>query len=269
MAGTWGMRFPAFAGAGFHAVLEGSCWLVRPSEPPIRLQAGELVLAPAGATHGLTDRPRPLAELSTALDFRQPETADVTFLCGAYRLEKGDVHPFLRLLPGIIIVPMSPAMTALVALLGDDTAAPQPGTELTRPALIDLLLVHVLRAWQESTPGWPPAGDPAIAATLREIHDDPAAPWTISGLSTRAHLSRTAFTRRFTAQTGKPPMAYVLGLRLTQAARLLRETEAPLSSVAHQVGSGSEFAFAGAFRRAYGIPPGRYRQAGTRLSTPA
>jgi AraC-like DNA-binding protein len=270
MAGPWGMRFPAFAGAGFHAILEGSCWLVSPAGPPRQLSAGDLVLAAAGAEHGLSDRLRPFAELPPmplGPIFAEPETAEVTFLCGAYRLERGNVHPYLRELPDIISVRVDPAMAALVDLLGDDTAATRPGAEVTRPALIDLLLVHVLRAWQETSAGWPPAGDPSIAAALREIHRDPAEQWTIPRLSTLAGLSRTAFTRRFTTLTGKPPMTYVLKLRLTTAARLLRESEAPLAAVARQVGYTSEFAFAGAFRREYGIAPGRFRQSRGRLFT--
>jgi len=40
---------------------------------------------------------------------------------------------------------------------------------------------------------------------------------------------------------------------------LLRETKAPLAVIARQVGYSSEFAFASAFRREFGISPGRFR----------
>jgi AraC-like DNA-binding protein len=46
---------------------------------------------------------------------------------------------------------------------------------------------------------------------------------------------------------------------MTTAARLLRESDAQLGEVAARVGYGSEFAFAAAFKRAYGTAPGRYR----------
>nr|WP_153547854.1 helix-turn-helix transcriptional regulator [Streptomyces sp. RB17] len=72
-------------------------------------------------------------------------------------------------------------------------------------------------------------------------------------------MSRTAFTRRFTVLVGKPPMAYVRDLRLSTAARVLRETDAPLAAIARQSGYANEFSFATAFRRNYGISPGRYR----------
>jgi AraC-like DNA-binding protein len=47
---------------------------------------------------------------------------------------------------------------------------------------------------------------------------------------------------------------------MTVAGRLLRESDVPLSVVAQQVGYSSEFAFAKAFKREYGIAPGRYRR---------
>jgi AraC-like DNA-binding protein len=57
-------------------------------------------------------------------------------------------------------------------------------------------------------------------------------------------------------------MTYVTAWRMTVASRLLREEERrPLREIARQVGYDSEFAFARAFKRAVGHPPGRYRSA--------
>jgi AraC-like DNA-binding protein len=102
--------------------------------------------------------------------------------------------------------------------------------------------------------------DPATAAALSCIHADPAYRWTVEELATRAGLSRSAFARRFTALVGRPPLAYLSWWRMTLAARLLRESDAPLSTVARQTGYTSEFAFANAFKREYGVAPGRYRR---------
>ncbi len=67
------------------------------------------------------------------------------------------------------------------------------------------------------------------------------------------------FARRFIALTGRP-LTYLSLWRMTIAARLLRESDAPLSAVAKQIGYAWEFAFANAFKREYGIAPGRYRR---------
>jgi YesN/AraC family two-component response regulator len=51
-------------------------------------------------------------------------------------------------------------------------------------------------------------------------------------------MSRSAFAHRFTTLVGEPPLTY-------------------------QVGYTSEFAFAKAFKRQYGVAPGRYRRTAT------
>ena len=267
-AGTWGLRFPAFAGIGFHVILHGSGWLITTDKKPIALQPGDIVLAPHGTEHGLSHTPRALADLPTATtDTGQPDPgpADIEFLCGAYRIDHGQVHHLLRRLPDIIHASPDyhhhPELRSLIDLLDDDVTRSRPGTGVTRSALVDLLLVHALRLWHEQ-PGqttWPTIPDTPIATALRAIHENPQAPWTVQQLSDTAGISRTAFTRRFTASVGKPPIAYLTGWRLMRAAQLLRETQAPLSAIARQVGYSSEYAFATAFRRELGTPPGRFR----------
>lgn len=92
------------------------------------------------------------------------------------------------------------------------------------------------------------------------MHDDAAASWTVESLAARAGLSRAAFARRFATLVGEPPMAYLTRWRMTTAARMLRESDAPLTTVAARTGYGSEFAFAKAFKREYGLAPGGYRR---------
>jgi methylphosphotriester-DNA--protein-cysteine methyltransferase len=75
-----------------------------------------------------------------------------------------------------------------------------------------------------------------------------------------AGLSRAAFSRRFTALIGRPPLTYLTWWRMTTAARLLRESDAPLGEVSTRIGYTSEFAFANAFKREYGTAPGKYRR---------
>lgn len=271
-SGHWGIRFPAFAGVGFHVVLRGSGWLVLAAGDPVTLQAGDIVLASHGDEHGLSHAVRALGDLPEAAagepgvpapHDRGP--ADIEFLCAAYRLDHGQVHMLLRQLPGVIVVSPDydrhPELRALVDLLDADSTQRRPGTPVTRSALVDLLLVHVLRLWQDGAgaAAWPETGDAAIALVLREIHRSPQLSWTVQRLGDIAGLSRSAFTRRFTASVGQPPMAYLISYRLVTGARLLQETGAPLAVIARQVGYSSEFAFASAFRREFGVAPGRFR----------
>jgi AraC-like DNA-binding protein len=264
----WGMRFDAFEGIGFHVVLTGSAWLIGSADQAVEVRSGDVVLLPSGAGHGISLVRRPLHELPLMrLEAQAPAPGDwdLECLCGAYRLPRGQVHPFLRDLPELIVVTPDPQrhpeLAALITLLQRDVSGEQAGVGATRTALIDLVIVHTLRIWREQNADAIPlqVEDAQVGAALKAIHESPQAPWTVEKLSARAGLSRTAFTRRFAVQVGRSPMAYLTGQRLIRGARLLCDTESPLAAIAVQVGYSSEFAFANAFRREFGVAPGRYR----------
>lgn len=254
-AGTWRIPFAPFAGAGFHIVLSGSCHLLTDDAPPRVLDTGDVVLTPHGTRHTLEGA---------------GHTDGVTsLLCGAYRLDHTRSHPLLTTLPEVIHLRAQfgrhPALRSAVSLLGDELRTPRQGTVSALSTLLDLLLVYMLRAWLDDesgngAPGWSAAlADPVVGAALNAMHRDPARAWTVEDLGKEAAMSRAAFARRFTGLVGQPPLAYLTWWRLSVAARLLKNGDTPLDSVARSVGYGSRYAFANAFKRAHGMAPGRYR----------
>jgi AraC-like DNA-binding protein len=276
----WGLRFGDNQGFGFHVILQGTCWLTRTSEPPLALRSGDVVLLTTGRQHVLADDPatppvtfrlnheRSARRIGHEHVAGSEGGARTVLLSGAYRLEPRRPHPLLATLPDLVHPPhrRRQGLHAAVDLLGAEVEERDPGAEKIIASLVDALLVYILRAWQEDHPtGWSRAlTDPAIGPSLRLIHDDPARSWTVEQLGAAVGLSRATFARRFTALVGEPPLAYLTRWRLTTAARMLRQRDVPLSAVARQVGYGSEFAFAKAFKREYGVAPGAYR----RLSHP-
>jgi AraC-like DNA-binding protein len=285
----WGQRYSPVPGAGFQVILQGSCWLIPAAGEPIALSAGDVVFLPHSGTHGLADSPStPLAEhvcdpgdgarfeqRHAGLPARQARqhgtSATTVTLCGAYQLDLARAHPLLTGLPEIVHLPAHPGhrpeLRAAVDLLGGELGQRRPGADAIVPALLDTLLLYILRAWLEeqsalgAVTGWAAAlRDPAITAALDSIHRDPAAPWTVERLGSQSGLSRAAFARRFAALVGQPPFTYLTWWRMTIAGRMLRNSDAPLSTIAKQAGYGSEFAFAAAFKRQYGTAPGKYRR---------
>jgi AraC-like DNA-binding protein len=284
----WAVRHQPFAGAGFHLVLEGSCWVSGPTMAPTALGAGDLVFLPGGSEHVLaTDRAALSTEVpavklidvrSTADEPRhndQDEVRDAAgptvILCGAYLMEQTASHPMLAELPQTLLIRSTVgrhrSLRAVIGLLADELDKPQSGGDAIIPALLDALLLYVLRSWfaeqSERHPdtGWAGAlADPAIGSVLRAMHADCARPWTITELSTLAGLSRATLARRFTAMIGQPPLTYLTWWRMTVAARLLAGSQLTVAAVARSTGYTSEFAFAHAFKRAYGLPPGRYQR---------
>ncbi|MFD0265115.1 AraC family transcriptional regulator [Streptomyces sp. NPDC127106] len=291
--GRWCTRFDPYDGAGFHVVLEGSCWLLPDGGPPVSLGAGDAVLLPHGTGHVMADSPADAAAVARAVPFEPgpdgtrsgtlsvsegpdgrggpdgPDRQDgpgVEVLCGKYRLDRSRVHPLMLELPAVVHLPnrvgSHPELRAAIDLLGGELGGTRPGSAMAVPSLLDLLLVYMIRAWTAdgSRGSWPAAlGDPVAAAALRALHADPAAPWTGARLAAQAGVSRATLARRFTALVGRPPMAYLAWWRLTYAAALLRDTADPLATIARRVGYGTAYAFSHAFSREFGTTPGRYR----------
>ncbi|MFD4179493.1 AraC family transcriptional regulator [Rhodococcus sp. NPDC058514] len=270
----WGRSYPVVPGAGFHVVLEGSCWLVPQGGAPMALGVGDVVLMPRGADHDLLDGlDSPVTETARPGEPREISGPGVraALLCGAYELGRQRSHPLLDELPEFVHLPARPgrhpALRGAVDLLVAEIAEPRPGSDAAVPALLETLLLFILRAWfdeqaRDRVTGWAGAfADPAVAAALRAVHEEPGRSWTVSDLSDVAGVSRATLARRFTATVGEPPLAYVTRWRMLTAARLLRETDNSLGAVARKVGYNSEFAFAKAFKREYGLAPGQYRRA--------
>lgn len=249
-------------------ILRGGCRLLPTRGEPVELHAGDVVFLPRELGHGLADGPTtPLVPAGPHhVGGSGPES---TMLCGAYLLDQTRLHPLLAELPDVMRIPATaehPALRGAIELLCRELrAAPAPGAETATSALLDVLLLYILRAWYESRPeneatGWGVAlRDPALMEALRGVHEHPAHPWTVQSLADRAGLSRAAFAQRFTATLGSPPLAYLTWWRMTTAARLLRDSDLPLRAVAERTGYTSEFAFAKAFKREFGTAPGRYR----------
>ncbi|MFD8637376.1 AraC family transcriptional regulator [Streptomyces sp. NPDC059533] len=278
VGGSWCARLAPYDGAGFHVVLEGSCWLLPDGGPPVALGAGDAVLLPHGTGHVIADSPADAATVARAVPFerwsggREPDVprgagvGEVELLCGKYRLDHSRVHPLLAELPPVVHLPnrvgVRPELRAAIDLLGRELDGRQPGACLAVPGLLDLLLVYMIRSWvTEDTAGaWPAVlGDPVTAAALRALHSEPSAPWSNDRLAAEAGVSRATLARRFTRLVGRPPMAYLAWWRLTLAAAMLRDTPDPLAAIARRVGYGTPYALSHAFSREFGTTPGRYR----------
>lgn len=271
----FGRRFPPSEGAGFHVVLQGTAWLIPEDGEPVALGPGDMVFLPRGAAHGLADSPAtPLVDAPASLARLRPDseagaTPVTVMLCGAYLLDRSRVHPLMDEVPEVFHLPTRvghrPELRAALDLLGGELESSRPGGDAMVPALLDVLLLHILRAWldqHKDTPtGWTAAlRDPPITAALRAMHSEPARQWSVDELARCAGLSRAAFARRFTTLVGQPPLTYLTWWRMTIAAKLLQASDVPANVVAGKVGYTSEYAFAHAFKRAYGQPPGAYRR---------
>jgi AraC-like DNA-binding protein/mannose-6-phosphate isomerase-like protein (cupin superfamily) len=280
MGAPWGFGVRAHGNPAFHVVTEGSCWLSVDGETgEIALAAGDLVVLPAGPRHWMRDDP---ATVAVALEDILAATPPAEhhrlrhggpgprtgLLCGGFGLD-GGTHPILRALPAVVVVRGAggrpvPWLDALLALLNEETATPSPGAEEVVTRLADALLTQALRGalaelQADGNDGLLASRDPQVAAAIELIHRRPAHAWTVTELAAQVALSRSAFSARFTGLIGESPKRYVTHTRLVHAATLLRSNNTSIAEVALKIGYSSEFSFAKAFKRTFGVSPGSYR----------
>lgn len=259
-----------------HVVRMGPLWLQSQGQTT-QLGPGDVVMVRGGTRVAFCAGPdEPATPLSRLLAGRQPEpgvnrldvpgpAGPAVLLCGAYALTGSLCDRLLDVLPGVAHVPASQGpLSSVVEVLYDELDAGAPGQQTALDRVLDLLLVHVLRAHFASgatVPGWYASlQDPAVGQALRALHGDPAAAWTVERLARTVGLSRAAFARRFTASVGEPPLAYLTGWRIALAKEALCRNGSTLASVAREVGYASEFGLSAAFRRTVGESPGRWRE---------
>ncbi|WDV56697.1 DJ-1/PfpI family protein [Streptomyces coeruleorubidus] len=103
-----------------------------------------------------------------------------------------------------------------------------------------------------------PATDP-VRAAVTAIHADPGARHDIAGLAAHAGLSPRHLQRRFTAELGVPPAAYVERVRVEAAQRALTEGDEPVEAIARRYGFATAETLRRTFHRRLGIAPSDYR----------
>lgn len=188
------------------------------------------------------------------------------FLCGAYQFS-GDVGSgLLDALPRVMTLSAADddPLRDVITLLSRELIRNELAQQIVLDRLLDLLLVLAIRSdFRRSTtaPRWcRAAAAPQLGPTLQAMHDNAADPWTVPELAEISGLSRAAFARVFREALGQAPMQHLTEWRMTIVRDHLRADDLTLPQIADAVGYGSPFAFAAAFRRHHGEPPGTWRQ---------
>ena len=108
-----------------------------------------------------------------------------------------------------------------------------------------------------------PAGErdhERIQELLDFVHRNYGNKITLKDISASAHVSQTETLRCFKKYTRYSPYQYLQNYRLQAASALLETTEDSVTEIAMKTCFPSASAFIAAFRRAYGMTPGRYRE---------
>jgi AraC-like DNA-binding protein len=277
----------------YHLITAGGCWCALPGAPPVRVEAGDVIVIPHGDPYALTTAPQPFAAspLESLLPFfvqmargtlprglaeggGGPDRVQVA--CGFLGCDALPFNPILAALPRLIHTRALTAtpddrLSGLLEFALAESREPRAGSDCVLLRISELMFVEVVRRYLAALPaeqtGWL-AGlrDPIVGRALARLHRDPAQSWTLARLAHEVAVSRSALAARFAHFVGEPPMHYLTRWRMQLAARMLADGDAKVSAVALAIGYDSEAAFSRAFKKAVGAPPATWRSGQARLT---
>jgi AraC-like DNA-binding protein len=277
----------------YHVVTEGSCYGGLIGKPPVRLEAGDVIVFPHGDAHVMSSAPGMLSPPKLENYTPPPRTqlpmpvrsggggSERTHLvCGFLGCDIRPFNPLISTLPRLLHVRDRDGgargwLSHFVQVALAESRDKRAGGESVLARLSELMFVQAVRRHLEAMPneqtGWL-AGlrDPYVGRALAVLHERPTHDWSLDELAREASLSRSALADRFGRLVGQPPMTYLAQWRMQIAAGLLARG-AKVSAVATEVGYESEAAFNRAFKRFVGIPPATWRDSApltSRLSKP-
>jgi AraC family transcriptional activator of mtrCDE len=262
--------------AQFHVVTKGNCFLEMQNGETLRLQAGSLLLLPHGGAHVVRSarghrRAEPLrVEYNNAIRIKTNalESSDTELICGRLQFDEAQSGLIVTAMPSAMVLNVSSAqalghLRSLIQMIDEELRSARAGalaiaTDLSSALFVLMLRVHFEQA-EASSGLLKLLRSPVCAKAVNAIVSDPAHDWSLDTLAQRAHVSRATLVRAFQKMAGMAPLAFLTEVRLNLARQSLASTTVSLLQVATAVGYASESAFVRAFKRRFGISPGKIR----------
>jgi AraC family transcriptional regulator, L-rhamnose operon regulatory protein RhaS len=148
------------------------------------------------------------------------------------------------------------------ALMREHQCPTDPYSSQVAASLLSSLIVQIVRARNSAKQNLD-AGDtrmsPLIASAMAWMREHLAEPYTMQDVASQLGLYPSRFHDRFVAEVGQTPADWRMRQRIIEAEKLLREPDASVTAIAHQLGFTSSQYFATAFKKYTGHTPSAYR----------
>ncbi len=248
-------------GVSFQIVTHGACVIdLVELRHSVRLEAGDVAVLPRGNRHVVRGQARVLVE--------GPSDRETQLISGRFGLEQRRENFVLAALPELIVVRATESADAgrlhrLISAIGDELDVHRPGTHAIANDLASALFMMIVRIHldRERAVGGllHILGHRHAARAVQAMLASPGRDWTLDELAGRASASRASLVRMFRKTVRMAPLEFLAELRLGLARRRLAATNLPLVEIAAEIGYRSESSFSRAFRRRFGMPPGKAR----------
>ena len=283
----WQVAWPAAAAheIPYHIVLEGRVIIEDPaSGTSHELEAGDIVLLPAGAAHVLHDGsrqpPRPARVRSHGAGWLLTENdgpgEHLDMMCGRFFIEPPHDRLLHAYLPANLLIRAGGQrqgqdpetarshLQHLVGLMRTESSTGQLGGHAMLDTLTAALFTLVLRAASESEHApaglLAMAGHPRLAPAISAMFAEPARPWTLPELAGLCSMSRATFMRHCQAKLGRSAIELLTDIRMGLAANELKKPGKSTEAIAETVGYQSVAAFRRTFAARTGMTPGQWRR---------
>ena len=277
----------------YHMIAKGHGWATVAGLAPVKLSAGDIVMFPQGDRHVISSAPDlvPMPRIAEWVFARRNDpkpfpvavrqgivsdggrlpidAADAIVVCGFLGCDIRPFNPLVAALPRILHLPASHAGGWVASVIDQaviESHDRRPGGDAVLERLSEMMFVDAARRYLVSLPedatGWL-AGlrDRFVGKALALMHERPEHPWSVDALAHEVGLSRSTLHDRFVLCLGQPPIQYLASWRIQLGARLLRESNRNVATIALDVGYDSEASFSRAFKRMLGMPPAAWRKA--------
>lgn len=143
--------------------------------------------------------------------------------------------------------------------IADEQAGGLPYSEEKKELLFRELLIYLSRVAPSVFPEASGKQDKVVWKVQRYLEKNHRLPVDNDKLAEEFHISKSYLSHVFKDVTGYSIHQYLINYRLSSARTLLRETNAPVTDIAFEVGFDDSSNFSRVFRRKFGVTPREFR----------